>query len=141
MATVKTVWHRPEFKDRESELINLSEAGRVVGVTRAAVSNWSRRHEDFPELVLEIGFTKWVVRAEFLEWEKRHRTRPSLRGPKGPRRPLREVVTERIEVLERAIPELEQRQKKQAEALARTTARLKEVRAELRGAQETLQGL
>jgi predicted DNA-binding transcriptional regulator AlpA len=60
-------WHRPEYKGREDELVGLSEVAALAGVSRAAVSNWRRRH-DFPQPAMTAGQTIWVVRAEAETW-------------------------------------------------------------------------
>src|SRR4051812_42983575 len=37
--------------DTDDTLVSAAEVARLAGVTRAAVSNWRRRHADFPEPV------------------------------------------------------------------------------------------
>ncbi|MFE4869590.1 hypothetical protein [Streptomyces sp. NPDC056682] len=79
-------WLRPEFKGREDELITLSAAANLAGVSRSAVSNWAKRHKSFPPLALLTGppskQVKWVVREEFLNF-----ARVQLGKPRGGIRP------------------------------------------------------
>ncbi|MEV7394921.1 hypothetical protein [Streptomyces sp. NPDC091215] len=60
-------WHRPDYQGKEDQLISLAGIATIAGVTRAAVSNWRRRH-DFPAPVMTAGRTVWVVRTEAETW-------------------------------------------------------------------------
>ena len=60
-------WHRPEYQGNEDKLVSLAGVAALAGVTRAAVSNWRRRH-DFPKPVMTAGRTVWVVRDEAETW-------------------------------------------------------------------------
>jgi predicted DNA-binding transcriptional regulator AlpA len=60
-------WHRPEYQGKDDQLVSLASVATLAGVTRAAVSNWRRRH-DFPKPVMTAGRTVWVVRAEAEAW-------------------------------------------------------------------------
>lgn len=60
-------WHRPEYRDHGDQLISLAQVAALAGVTRAAVSNWRRRH-DFPAPAMTAGRTVWVVRTEAEAW-------------------------------------------------------------------------
>lgn len=60
-------WCRPEYQGKEDQLVNLAGVATLAGVTRAAVSNWRRRH-DFPAPVMTAGRTVWVVRTEAETW-------------------------------------------------------------------------
>ncbi|MFM9813556.1 helix-turn-helix transcriptional regulator [Streptomyces scabiei] len=60
-------WHRPEYRDHGDQLISLAQVATLAGVTRAAVSNWRRRH-DFPKPAMTAGRTVWVVRTEAETW-------------------------------------------------------------------------
>lgn len=97
-------WHRPEYQGKEDQLISLSGIAAIAGVTRAAVSNWRRRH-DFPAPVMTAGPTVWVVRTEAEAWlsNRPHRSAPD---------PLA------------ARARLEARETRQAEALAATRKKL-----------------
>ncbi len=67
-------WLRPEYKGREDELINLAAGAALVGVSRSAVSNWAKRHSNFPKIALLTGIgdrrTKYVPRSEFLDFAR-----------------------------------------------------------------------
>jgi predicted DNA-binding transcriptional regulator AlpA len=67
-------WHRPEYKGREDELVGLAQIAALAGVSRAAVSNWRRRH-DFPQPAMTAGRTVWVVRTEAETWLANRATR------------------------------------------------------------------
>lgn len=73
-------WLRPEFKGREEELITLSAAANLAGISRSAVSNWAKRHKNFPPLALLTGppakHVKWVVREEFLDFARTQLDKP-----------------------------------------------------------------
>ncbi|KPC89293.1 hypothetical protein ADL35_02320 [Streptomyces sp. NRRL WC-3753] len=45
----------------------LSEVARELGVTRATVTNWHQRHEDFPQ-VHTIGGQRYVSRNDLFAW-------------------------------------------------------------------------
>lgn len=60
-------WHRPEYQGKDDQLVSLAGVAALAGVTRAAVSNWRKRH-DFPKPVMTAGRTVWVVRAEAEAW-------------------------------------------------------------------------
>ncbi|MGW4240944.1 helix-turn-helix transcriptional regulator [Nocardia sp. NPDC004722] len=66
--TPSVVWHRPEFKDRPSLLMNLAEVGEQFGVTRQAVSLWRQQCADFPPVVAEGPRLVLVVRTEIEAW-------------------------------------------------------------------------
>lgn len=60
-------WHRPEYQGKDDQLVSLAGVAALAGVTRAAVSNWRKRH-DFPKPVMTAGRTVWVVRTEAEAW-------------------------------------------------------------------------
>lgn len=72
-------WLRPEFQERQDELIHLARAAEIAGVTRASVSNWHRRHESFRKMIVarhrDGGMRRMVYlpEAEFRAW---HADRP-----------------------------------------------------------------
>jgi len=74
VSTNSVVWLRLEYQGREDELIHLSAAADLVGVTRSAVSNWAARQANFPKIVMLVGprerRSKWVVREEFLAFAR-----------------------------------------------------------------------
>lgn len=132
-----TVWLRPEYQGREAELIHLSAAAHLAGVTRAAVSNWATRHDSFPKIVMLVGpserRSKWVVREEFEEFARAQLDKP--RGPNSkrrrPNRPPVAVLVQRIAHREAQLERLTALEAKHAHALARTRAALKEHEAGL----------
>jgi hypothetical protein len=130
------VWLRPEFQGREDELIHLSAAADLVGVTRAAVSNWAARHGNFPKIVRLVGprekRTKWIVREEFISFARAQLNKPRGSGRRsGPPRPRTEVLSERIAHHQAQLNRLAVLEAKQAAALERTRAALAEHRAGL----------
>ncbi len=100
-------WHRPEYKGRDDELIGLAEVAALAGVSRAAVSNWRRRH-DFPQPAMSAGRTVWVVRAEAETWLASRSTR---------------ITPDRTNL--RAV--LEAREARQTAALAKTRQQLRQL--------------
>lgn len=138
-------WHRPEFQGREGELIHLAAAGKLAGVTRAAVTNWARRHADFPELVVETGSaerpTKFIVRAEFDAFLVALKERQRKRGtgsPRGKQRPRATIAADEIVRLTKRITELAAREKKQAAKLENTRSAKLKAEALLKAARESL---
>lgn len=136
MSGKSIVWLRPEYEGRESELIHLSAAADLVGVTRSAVSNWAARHGNFPKVVMLAGprdrRSKWVVKDEFVEFARLQLNKK--RGPNkpaAPHRPRVEILRARIAHREAQVERLTELEAKQAQALARTRAALKEHEAGL----------
>ncbi|KUL31263.1 N-6 DNA methylase [Actinoplanes awajinensis subsp. mycoplanecinus] len=58
--------------DTDGTLISAAEVARLAGVTRAAVSNWRRRHADFPEAV-GGGRNALFALSEVTGWLERQR--------------------------------------------------------------------
>lgn len=54
-------------------LVTGSEIARLAGVTRAAVSNWRRRYDDFPARAGGAANSPLYVLAEVQEWLDRQR--------------------------------------------------------------------
>ncbi|SHN09015.1 hypothetical protein [Streptomyces yunnanensis] len=135
-------WLRPEYKGREAELINLAAAADLVGVTRSAVSNWAKRHPDFPKLALLTGISerpnKYVPKDEFLIWA--HAQLSKRRGGKrpGPRRPTVALLSDQLAHHQRQIARLSELEARQATALKKTQAALRKHQAELQRARERL---
>ncbi|MFD6324214.1 helix-turn-helix transcriptional regulator [Streptomyces sp. NPDC058442] len=113
------VWHRPEYRGRDDQLISLAQVANLAGVTRAAVSNWRRRH-DFPAPAMAAGRTVWVVRAEAEHWLATQRRQPSS----SPAKPSSSRAARTLAVLEA-------REEKQAAALAATRKKLRAIRKQL----------
>lgn len=124
------VWLRPEFQGRRDELIMLSEGARMVGVTRAAVSNWAARHRGFPRIALLSGTPahrlKYVPRQEFLAFAQRQ-----LAKTRGPNTAARTAETRRIAQCEQRVQRLRGMEASQAAALRRTRESLRNARARL----------
>lgn len=119
------VWLRPEYRGREDELIHLAAAADLVGVTRAALSNWAKRHENFPRIVRLVGperrRTKWVVREEFLAFARTQLNKPRRpRRRTGPARPRAEILANQIRHHEAQMARLAELEAKQAATLHRT---------------------
>ncbi|WP_275560789.1 hypothetical protein [Streptomyces sp. 5-6(2022)] len=136
-------WLRPEYKGREDELINLAAGAALVGVSRSAVSNWAKRHSNFPKIALLTGIgdrrVKYVPRAEFLDFARVQLSKK--RGPNRPAAPRRSATKLRAEEIaysERQIARLEELEARQVKALANTRRALKKHRARLRRAQQRL---
>ncbi|MFJ5926533.1 hypothetical protein ACIQF6_28420 [Kitasatospora sp. NPDC092948] len=78
-AGAPVVWHRPEYEHRLDELVDQSTCAALAKVTRAAVSNWIKRHPGFPKPVASIGkgargpAQRLFVQAEFESWLSDHR--------------------------------------------------------------------
>ncbi|MGW3121324.1 hypothetical protein ACWDBW_29935 [Streptomyces sp. NPDC001107] len=137
------VWLRLEFQGREDELVHLSAAATLVGVTRSTVSNWAKRHANFPKIALLIGIgagrTKYVPRTEFLDFARAQLNKEAGTARKtGPHRPSTVIRSERIAHHERQIARLTDLERRQAEKLADTRRSLRKHRA---GLGEARQGL
>lgn len=113
-------WHRPEYRDQSNQLINLVEFAALAGVTRAAVSNWRKRH-DFPAPAMTAGRGVWVVRAEAEQWLTTHRAR----------RAKADASEARADQLAAKLATLEAREKRQAANLAATRKKLRAARTRL----------
>jgi hypothetical protein len=129
MTADAVVWLRPEYQGREADLIHLSAAADLVGVTRSAVSNWAARHANFPKIVVLMGprekRTKWVVREEFITFAREQLNKPSgPRGGAGPRRPRTEILSAKVAHHQAQVDRLAALEAKQAAALERTRAAL-----------------
>lgn len=143
MTDTAVTWLRPEFQGRESELIHLAAGADLVGVTRAAVSNWAARHANFPRIVLLTGPErkrfKWVVRKEFLAFARQQLNKP--RGPNkkpAPHRPRVEIRAGQAAHWEAQVQRLVDLEARQAAALKRTRERLAAAEANLKQAREGL---
>ncbi|MFE4516794.1 hypothetical protein ACFRMQ_21670 [Kitasatospora sp. NPDC056783] len=138
-------WLRADYQGRESELIHLAEGAALVGVTRAAVSNWRSRHpKDFPELVLLTGpaarRTKYVVRSEFLEFAKVQLTteQDDTRRAARPHRPRVVIRAGQVAHWQTQIGRLTDLEKRQAAQLKRTREALRKAKADLARASASL---
>jgi transcriptional regulator with XRE-family HTH domain len=130
------VWLRAEFQGREDELVHLSAAAALVGVTRSTVSNWAKRHANFPKIALLMGIgagrAKYVPRNEFLDfaYAQLNKERGTARKT-GPHRPTAVIRSEEIAHHERQIIRLADLETRQAKALASTRRALRTHRARL----------
>ncbi|MFB7289004.1 helix-turn-helix transcriptional regulator [Actinacidiphila glaucinigra] len=114
------VWHRPEYQDRGDQLVSLAQVAELAGVTRAAVSNWRRRH-NFPAPAMTAGRTVWVVCSEVAAWLDTERPK-ATRGPSDAAKAKRAAKT---------VATLEAREQRQAVALAATRKKLRGLRQQL----------
>jgi hypothetical protein len=83
-------WLRPEYQDREAELVSRSEIAKIGQVTPRSVTSWAKA-EDFPEPVKEVKASRaparyWVA-AEVFAWMRR-------RGAAGAEERLQAMLTE-----------------------------------------------
>ncbi|MDT9689566.1 hypothetical protein Q5762_14705 [Streptomyces sp. P9(2023)] len=136
-------WLRPEFKGREDELISLAAGGHLVGVSRSAVSNWAKRHADFPRIALLTGIgdrrIKYVPRSEFLDFARVQLNKKRGSGrPTAPRRPTALLRAEEVAHAERQIARLRELEARQAATLANTRRALKKHKARLERAKQRL---
>ena len=138
------VWLRPEFQDREDELVHLAGAATLVGVTRSTVSNWAKRHANFPKIALLMGIgagrAKYVPRNEFLDFAhaQLNKERGTARKT-GPHRPSAVIRSEQISHHERQITRLAELEKRQEKVLADTRRALRKHRAHLAKARQGLE--
>lgn len=122
------VWLRPEYQGRHHELVTLADGARLVGVTKQAISNWQKRHANFPKIVLLTGSlhkrTKWVVATELVDFARVQQTRKSgpRTGHKSPQRPGAQIAAEQTTHYEEVLRTLAEREQRQKKALARTRA-------------------
>ncbi|MCD9904581.1 hypothetical protein LUR56_39905 [Streptomyces sp. MT29] len=122
------VWLRPEYEGRQEELATLSDGADLVGVGKSAVSNWQKRHQNFPRLVLLTGSphkrTKWIVAAELVEFARKQSAKEdgSATRSKSPARPAAEIAAEQIARSEESLRVLTERERRLVAALARTRA-------------------
>ncbi|MFF0742156.1 hypothetical protein ACFYVL_17335 [Streptomyces sp. NPDC004111] len=139
-------WLRKEYIGREAELIHFSGAAKLVGLSRAAVSNWAARHEDFPKVALLTGThlkpVKFVPLQEFHAFAAKHMQR-SRSGPtpgqkQAPRRPRAEIRAAEVQHQRSQVERLTALRAAQAQRLARTTRALKVSRARLAEAEAAL---
>ncbi|MFD7976734.1 hypothetical protein [Streptomyces sp. NPDC059071] len=57
----------PVSLDKATDYLCLADVAREVGVTRACVTNWHKRHQDFPA-VQSLGGMAYVKRSELYAW-------------------------------------------------------------------------
>lgn len=135
-------WLRPEYKGREDELINLSAAADLAKVSRSAVSNWAKRHDDFPKIALLTGIgkrrNKYIPRDEFLVWASAQLGKKQGGARPGPWRPATVRRADEVAYHERQISRLTGIEARQVSALKRTRNSLRKHRAALEQAREGL---
>ena len=135
-------WLRPEYIGREDELIHLAAAADLAGVTRSAVSNWAKRHDDFPKVALLTGIgkrrNKYIPRDEFLTWANAQLGKKQGGARPGPWRPTTLRRADEVAYHERQISRLTDIEARQAAALKRTRTSLRKHRAALKQAREGL---
>lgn len=130
-------WLRPEFQDREADLVTRSdyekltrEEGKVV-TAQSLSSHFTRYADRAPEPVKRFGKTKWFLRGElddFIAW---------IRENSGTRS---EVDIKRAEIarLKAALEEVENRKKRHLESLAKAERDELHFRRKLRQAEDDL---
>ncbi|MFE2289803.1 hypothetical protein [Streptomyces sp. NPDC059452] len=144
MSNIESVtWLRDEYKGREDELINFAGGAALVGVSRSTVSNWAKRHSDFPKIALLTGIgerrAKYVPLAEFLDFARAQLSKePGSKTP-GPHRPAALIRAEKVDHAQRQIARLEALERRQAVTLANTRRALAKHRAQLVIAQRQLE--
>ncbi|MEN8649168.1 hypothetical protein ABCR94_00575 [Streptomyces sp. 21So2-11] len=132
-------WLRPEYEGHEDALVTLADGARLVGVSRSAVSNWAKRHTDFPRLVLLTGplskRIKYVVREELVDFARtqRNKTRKPPGGYK-PRRPTVELRADAVTHYTQQVARLAELVTRHKQALAGAEARLRTAQQRLRKA-------
>lgn len=55
-----------------ADLAGVKELGDVFGVTAAAVCNWAKRYDTFPQPVAKIGGTRIYRISEVRRWKARN---------------------------------------------------------------------
>ncbi|UQA93661.1 hypothetical protein [Streptomyces halobius] len=136
-------WLRPEYIGREDELITLADGARLVGVSRSAVSNWAKRHANFPRLALLTGplskRVKYVVREELLTFARiqLNKTRKDP-GSHKPRRPAVELRAGEVQHFTQQVNRLTELVDRHKQTLAGAEARLRTARQRLRTARTQL---
>lgn len=53
------------------DLMGIAEIAELFGVTRQAVTNWSKRWPDFPKPVAELKCGPIWIRAQMTQWRKK----------------------------------------------------------------------
>ncbi|WP_063729030.1 hypothetical protein [Streptomyces sp. RTd22] len=131
------VWHRPEYRGRESELITLSGCAEIAGVTQTTISSWRTRYPGrFPAIVAESKrMLRLVVRTEFIEFLAQHQQRDLKRASHRPRAEILEAEIERLSV---RLTTLRKREQRHMEALKKTQKDVEAAQKHLADAQEEL---
>lgn len=62
----------PPANPESLKLVSLADVAKLAGVTRPAVSNWRRRHDDFPEPVRETGAVSLFDLTHVEAWLNKH---------------------------------------------------------------------
>ncbi|WKK27824.1 hypothetical protein QZH56_37185 (plasmid) [Streptomyces olivoreticuli] len=139
-------WHRTEYEGREDELVNQNEIAALANVTRAAVSNWATRHDNFPEVVAVHGTAQHAprlyARAEIETWLADRATQPRKKPTsRAPARSRQQILTGRAD---RAARQVETEQQRIAELyleLGKAAHRLSTAEGKLRAARQELAAL
>lgn len=73
----ETRWLRPEYQDRQAELISVAEIAQMARADRKVVGAWIMRYHHFPAPVKEVltgrAPTKYFVAGEIAAWLLQHR--------------------------------------------------------------------
>lgn len=59
-----------------NELVSVIDIAMMLGIGQSAVSNWQKRHGDFPEPVVRVsnGHTALWLRDDILRWHRNRMT-------------------------------------------------------------------
>lgn len=57
-------------RDLLDELVGGVEIAEMLGVSRAVVSVWQKRYEDFPTPLITLSAGRFYRRSEVLEWHR-----------------------------------------------------------------------
>lgn len=138
------VWLRPEYRDRLDELVTFSDAAKEIGVTRATITNWMNRYDDFPKVVLltgsELKQTKYLVREEIHEYAQRDKTKPKVRSSPT-NRSRQEITEEKIRHTKKVLADIREQEERQKDALLKTHAYRRRTEKKLDDLQRTLKDL
>lgn len=73
----ETRWLRPEYRDREADLVSVAEIAQMARADRKVVGAWIMRYRHFPAPVKEVltgrAPTKYFVTGEVAAWLLVHR--------------------------------------------------------------------
>jgi hypothetical protein len=121
----RTEYLRPEYVGRDDELIKFADAARLAGVTSGTLSNWKRRHSDFPK-VAKLVHTgprrsqKFIPADEFDKFLTRQRAGGRPRRYTGRRRHSVEVASADLRRYTARVEKLEDRESALVKTLAET---------------------
>ncbi|MFD6934703.1 hypothetical protein ACFWAP_00910 [Streptomyces goshikiensis] len=132
----QTEWLRPEFRDRESDLVALKDLAKREGVSPQTLNNWMARHPQFPKVVKIVRgqtTTKYISLSEFDDKYKKARARLAKKKPtaRAERRPAVAVLREKVEAAEARQAKLREEEKVAAAVLQEVLVRSHQADKEL----------